>query len=75
MNPWEKAMYHLYSKLFPTTLKSGEKLWKAFNGQVTKHAVNYDPEEEVAATLAGVRVVKANGYDGIKFKVPSRLTV
>ena len=72
INPWEKAMYHLYSKLFPTTLKSGEKLWKAFNGQVTKHAVNYDPEEEVAATLAGVRVVKANGYDGMKFKVNQR---
>ena len=72
INPWEKAMYHLYSKLFPTTLKSGEKLWKAFNGQVTKHAVNYDPEEEVAATMAGVRVVKGNGYDGMKFKVNQR---
>jgi hypothetical protein len=72
INPWEKAMYHLYSKLFPTTLKSGEKLWKAFNGQVTKHAVNYDPMEEVAATMGGVRVVKANGYDGMKFMVNKR---
>jgi len=65
-------MYHLYSKLFPTTLKSGEKLWKAFNGQVTKHAVNYDPMEEVAATMGGVRVVKGSGYDGMKFMVNKR---
>ena len=72
INPWEKAMYHLYSKLFPTTLKSGEKLWKAFNGQVTKHAVNYDPMEEVAATMGGVRVVKGSGYDGMKFMVNKR---
>ena len=72
INPWEKAMYHFYSKLFPTTIKSGEKLWKAFNGQVTKHAVNYDPMEEVAATMGGVRVVKANGYDGMKFMVNKR---
>ena len=71
-NPWEKAMYHLYSKILPTTLKSGEKLWKAFQGQVTKHGVEYDPMEEVAATVAGVRVVNMNGYDGMKFKVNQR---
>ena len=72
INPWEKAMYHLYSKLFPTTLKSGEKLWKAFYGQVTKHAMEYEPAEEVAATMAGVRVVHMNGYDGMKFAVNKR---
>ena len=71
-NPWEKAMYHAYSKLLPTTLKSGEKLWKAFYGQVTKHAMEYDPMEEVAATMAGVRVVNMNGYDGMKFAVNKR---
>jgi len=71
-NPWEKAMYHLYSKILPTTLKSGEKLWKAFQGQVTKHGVEYDPMEEVAATVGGVRVVNMNGYDGMKFKVNQR---
>ena len=65
-------MYHLYSKVLPTTLKSGEKLWKAFEGQVTKHGVEYDPMEEVSATMAGVRVVKMNGYDGMKFKVNQR---
>ena len=65
-------MYHAYSKLLPTTLKSAEKLWKAFYGQVTKHAMEYDPAEEVAATMAGVRVVHMNGYDGMKFAVNKR---
>jgi hypothetical protein len=65
-------MYHAYSKLLPTTLKSAEKLWKAFYGQVTKHAMEYDPMEEVAATMAGVRVVNMNGYDGMKFAVNKR---
>ena len=72
INPWEKTMYHLYSKVLPTTLKSGEKLWKAFEGQVTKHGIEYDPMEEVSATMAGVRVVNMNGYDGMKFKVNQR---
>ena len=72
MNPWEKIMYHVYSKVLPTTLKSGEKIWKALQGQVTKHAVEYDPMEEVSATMAGVRVVNMNGYDGMKFKVNQR---
>ena len=38
-------------------------------GQVTKHAVEIDPQEEMAAIVAGVRVVHMNGYQGMKFKV------
>ena len=38
-------------------------------GQVTKHAVEIDPQEESAAILAGVRVVHMDGYKGMKFKV------
>ena len=68
-NPWEKVMYHAYNKLLPTTLKSAEKLWYSVNGQVSKYAMEYDPMEESAAILAGVRVVNMNGYDGMKFKM------
>ena len=64
-----KVMYHTYSTAFPTTLKSGEKLVKGLMGQVTKHAVEIDPQEEMAAIVAGVRVVHMNGYQGMKFKV------
>ena len=34
--------------------------------------MEYDPMEEVAATMAGVRVVNMNGYDGMKFAVNKR---
>ena len=68
-DPWGKVMYHIYSTAFPTTIKSGEKLFRGLMGQVTKHAVEIDPQEESAAILAGVRVVHMDGYKGMKFKV------
>ena len=66
---FEKVMYHIYSTVLPTSLKSGEKLWKAFYGQVSRHNVNFEPAEEVAATLAGVRVTNMNGFENMRWKV------
>jgi len=54
---FEKVMAHVYKKLLPTTLKSGEKIIRAMQGQITTYGAKMNPEEEVAATVAGVRVV------------------
>ncbi len=54
---FEKVMAHIYKKLLPTTLKSGEKIIRAMQGQVTSWGARMKPEEEIAATVAGVRVV------------------
>ena len=56
-NAFEKVMAHIYKKLLPTTLKSGEKIVRAMQGQVTSWGARMNPEEEVMATVAGVRVV------------------
>jgi len=54
---FEKVMAHAYKKLLPTTLKSGEKIIRAMQGQVTSWGARMNPEEEVMATIAGVRIV------------------
>jgi hypothetical protein len=54
---FEKVMAHVYKKILPTTLKSGEKIVRAMQGQVTSWGARMNPEEEIAATVAGVRVV------------------
>ena len=68
-DPWSKTMYYIYSKVLPTTLKSGEKIYRAFKGQINKSAIEYDPEKEVAATLAGFRMLTLDPYKGMKYKV------
>ena len=68
-DPWSKTMYYIYSKVLPTTLKSGEKIYRAFKGQINKSAIEYDPEKEVAATLAGFRVLTLDPYKSMKYKV------
>ena len=54
---FEKVMAYAYNKLLPTTIKSVEKIVRAMQGQITSYGARMNPEEEVAATLAGVRVV------------------
>jgi hypothetical protein len=54
---FEKVMAHVYKKVLPTTLKSAEKIIRAMQGQVTSWGARMNPEEEVMATVAGVRVV------------------
>ena len=68
-DPWSKTLYYIYSKVLPTTLKSGEKIFRAFNGQVNKSGIEYDPMTEVAATLAGFRMLDIDGFKGMKYKV------
>ena len=54
---FEKVMAHAYKKILPTTFKSAEKIVRAMQGQVTSWGARMKPEEEVMATVAGVRVV------------------
>ena len=68
-DPWSKTLYYIYSKVLPTTLKSGEKIFRAFNGQVSKSGIEYDPMTEVAATLAGFRMLDIDGFKGMKYRV------
>ena len=69
VDPFSKTLYHLYSKLLPTTLKSGEKIWRAFEGQLSKSATAFDPMDEVAATLAGFRMGEIDGFKSMKYKI------
>ena len=69
VDPFSKTLYHIYSKMLPTTLKSGEKIWRAFAGQVSKSGVEYDPMDEVAATIAGFRMGEIDGYKSMKYKM------
>ena len=68
-DPFSSTLYYGYSKLLPTTLKSAEKIYRAFNGQVSRSAVEYDPMQEVAATLAGFRTGTMDGFKGMKYKI------
>ena len=68
-DPWSKTLYYIYSKVLPTTLKSFEKIFRAFNGQVSKSGIEYDPMTEVAATLAGFRMLDIDGFKGMKYRV------
>ncbi len=69
VDPFSRTLYHLYSKLLPTTLKSGEKIWRAFEGQISKSAVEFDAMDEVAATIAGFRMGEIDAYKSMKYKV------
>jgi len=69
IDPFSRTLYHIYSKMLPTTLKSGEKIWRAFNGQINKSAVELDPMEEVAATIAGFRMGEIDAFKSMKYKV------
>ena len=69
VDPFSSTLYYGYSKLLPTTLKSAEKIFRAFNGQVSRSAIEYEPMEEVAATLAGFRTGTMDGFKGMKYKV------
>jgi len=68
-NPWEKVMTYAYNKVLPTTLKSTEKIIRAMQGQVTSYGVKMDPMEEVAATIAGVRVVNIKPRHQFDWKI------
>jgi len=65
---FEKVMAHVYKKVLPTTIKSGEKIVRAMQGQVTNWGTKMDPAEEVAATVAGVRVVNIKPLHNFDFK-------
>ena len=69
IDPFSRTLYHIYSKMLPTTLKSGEKIWRAFNGQLSKSAVEFDPMDEVAATIAGFRMGEIDAFKSMKYKV------
>ena len=69
VDPFSKTLYHIYSKMLPTTLKSGEKIWRAFDGQISKSAVEFDPMNEVAATIAGFRMGEIDAFKSMKYKV------
>ena len=69
VDPFSKTLYHIYSKMLPTTLKSGEKIWRAFEGQVSKSGVEFDPMDEVAATIAGFRMGEIDGFKSMKYKM------
>ena len=68
-DPWSRTLYYIYSKILPTTLKSGEKIWKAFNGQVSKSAIEYDPMTEITATMAGIRMLEIDGFKSMKYRI------
>jgi len=70
---FEKVMAHVYKKILPTTLKSGEKIVRAMQGQVTSWGARMNPEEEIAATVAGVRVVNIKPLHDFDWKQNSYL--
>ena len=69
---WGKAMTYMYDKLMPTTLQNIERIIKAFNGQVSKHAVSYDPETEVTKAMTGVSIIKIDPIRNFNFAIATR---
>jgi len=65
---FEKVMAHVYNKLLPTTIKSVEKIVRAMQGQVTSYGVKMNPEDEVMATVAGVRVINVKPLKDFDWK-------
>ena len=70
---FEKVMAHIYNKLLPTTLKSVEKIVRAMQGQVTSYGVKMNPQDEVMATVAGVRVINVKPLKDFDWKQNSYL--
>ncbi len=70
---FEKVMAHVYNKLLPTTIKSVEKIVRAMQGQVTSYGVKMNPEDEVMATVAGVRVINVKPLKDFDWKQNSYL--
>ena len=69
---WGKAMTYMYDKLMPTTLQNIERIIKAFNGQVSKHAVAYDPETEVTKAMTGVSIIKIDPIRNFNFALADK---
>jgi len=65
---FKKVMAHVYNKLLPTTIKSVEKIVRAMQGQVTSYGVKMNPEDEVMATVAGVRVINVKPLKDFDWK-------
>ena len=69
-DPFSSTLYYGYSKLLPTTLKSAEKIYPSFQRtRLVEALIEYEPMEEVAATLAGFRTGTMDGFKGMKYKV------
>jgi hypothetical protein len=69
---WGKAMTYMYDKLMPTTLQNIERIVKAFNGQISKHAVAYDPETEVTKAMTGVSIIKIDPIRNFNFALADK---
>jgi hypothetical protein len=52
----------------PTTIKSVEKIVRAMQGQVTSYGVKMNPQDEVMATVAGVRVINVKPLKDFDWK-------
>jgi len=64
-----KVLYHAYRKVTPTTIRSGEEIFQAFNGNLSKSAIKRDLYDTVLKVMTGFSIVKQDPYQNMRFKL------
>ena len=64
-----KVLYHAYRKVTPTTIRSGEEIFQAFNGNLSKSAIKRDLYDTVLKIMTGFSIVKQDPYQNMRFKL------
>jgi len=66
---FSKVLYHAYRKVTPTTIRSAEEIFQAFNGNLSKSAIKRDLFDTVLKVLTGFSIQKQNPRQNMRFKL------
>jgi len=66
---FQKVMYHAYRKVTPTTIRSGEEIFDAFAGNLSKSAIQRDLFDTVLKVMTGFSIQKQNPKQSMRFKL------
>ena len=66
---FQKVMYHAYRKVTPTTIRSGEEIFDAFAGNLSKSAIQRDLFDTVLKVMTGFSIQKQNPRQSMRFKL------
>jgi len=66
---FSKVLYHAYRKVTPTTIRSGEEIFDAFAGNLSKSAIQRDLFDTVLKVMTGFSIQKQNPRQSMRFKL------
>ena len=66
---FQKILYHVYRKVTPTTIRSGEEIAQAIGGDLSKSAIKRDLFDTVLKVFTGFSITKQDPYTSMRFKL------